>query len=522
MADMASNQLEEPKYTMQGPTQALDEAAIAQTLRQFTRLCRTQTTPEVMGRKVIGQLSQILQLDQALLYPYEAGDSVISALVEHRAPGRARIFEQELNLRPRPRIQKVLVHTQTQAFQETRKPLGHVHPEMVDEQTPAWSVLAVPICHLDVSYGLLLLVRRSLGISPAHQGESTEPEARNSDPDLPSDLEQVLDLEQTEQDQAWSSLEREFVEDVGAQLGMAIAHLVLQDQNQALVQKLNQVRDGFIHKHQQLEEARAQAQSAYEEAEEASRLKSEFLANTSHELRTPLNGMIGFLKLVLDGMADTPEELEEFVAEAHSSALLLLDIINDILDVAKIEAGKMELDLTTIQLSELFEEVERKTRLQATNRGLFYDIERPPTYDEVVVYGDYQRLLQVMLNLVGNAIKFTKYGSITISTRIIKKAIIVGQQELPGVVEVRVVDTGIGVSLEQQAKLFKSFSQVDGSRTRQYGGTGLGLVISQKLVEAMGGDVHFYSMGEDLGSTVTFTIPLYQKPVMMAVAEETS
>ena len=113
-------------------------------------------------------------------------------------------------------------------------------------------------------------------------------------------------------------------------------------------------------------------------------------------------------------------------------------------------------------------------------------------------------------------------GSITISTRIIKKSITIGQQELPGFVEVRVVDTGIGVSLEQQAKLFKSFSQVDGSRTRQYGGTGMGLVISQTLVEAMGGDVHFYSMGEDLGSTVTFTIPLYQQPVMMAVSEESS
>ncbi|NJM57199.1 MAG: hypothetical protein HC857_06845 [Synechococcales cyanobacterium RU_4_20] len=286
------------------------------------------------------------------------------------------------------------------------------------------------------------------------------------------------------------------------------------------MQKLNQVRDGFLNKHRQLEEARAQAQSAYEQAQEASRLKSDFLANTSHELRTPLNGMIGFLKLVLDGMADTPEELNEFIEEAHSSALLLLDIINDILDVAKIEAGKMELELTAVQLSELLEEVERKTRLQANNRGLIYEIERPQTHDEVVVYGDYQRILQVMLNLLGNAIKFTKHGSVTISTRIIKKPVKINQQELPGFVEVRVVDTGIGVSLEQQAKLFKSFSQVDGSRTRQYGGTGLGLVISQKLVEAMGGEVHFYSMGEDLGSTVTFTVPLYQKPVMMVAAED--
>ncbi|MEB3269892.1 MAG: ATP-binding protein, partial [Leptolyngbya sp.] len=118
-------------------------------------------------------------------------------------------------------------------------------------------------------------------------------------------------------------------------------------------------------------------------------------------------------------------------------------------------------------------------------------------------------------NLIGNAIKFTKHGSVTISTRIIKRPVTLGSQELPGLVEVRVVDTGIGVSLEQQAKLFKSFSQVDGSRTRQYGGTGLGLVISQKLVEAMGGVVKFISMGEGLGSTVTFTALLYQEPVLI-------
>lgn len=293
---------------------------------------------------------------------------------------------------------------------------------------------------------------------------------------------------------------------------MAIAHSRALAENAALTQKLQQVKDDFLQKHKEIEDA-------HREAEEASRLKSEFLANTSHELRTPLNGMIGFLKLVLDGMADTQEELEEFVGEAHNSALLLLDIINDILDVAKIEAGKMELDLTAVQLNELFEDVAKKTRQQALSRNLLYEITPPQTHDAVLVYGDYQRLLQVLLNLVGNALKFTHSGSITISSRIIEKPVSVNDEEMPGLLELRVADTGIGVSLDQQAKLFKSFSQVDGSRTRQYGGTGLGLVISQKLVEAMGGEVHFYSMGEELGSTVTFTVPLYQKPVMKASAD---
>jgi signal transduction histidine kinase len=160
-------------------------------------------------------------------------------------------------------------------------------------------------------------------------------------------------------------------------------------------------------------------------------------------------------------------------------------------------------------------EVERFAYSQKVQqKNLYFEIQRPPTNDEIIIYGNYLRLKQVMFNLVGNAIKFTHEGGITVSVEVIKKKVIVHNQELSGVVKVRVADTGIGVSLDKQDKLFQSFSQVDGSRTRQYGGTGLGLAISQKLVEAMGGVVNFYSMGEGLGSTVTFTAPLYQEPIL--------
>jgi signal transduction histidine kinase len=117
-----------------------------------------------------------------------------------------------------------------------------------------------------------------------------------------------------------------------------------------------------------------------------------------------------------------------------------------------------------------------------------------------------------MLNLVGNAIKFTHEGGVNISLGLVQKKVIFQNQEFPGLVEFRVTDTGIGVPLEKQDRLFKAFSQVDTGYTRQYGGTGLGLVISQKLVQAMGGSVKFYSLGDGLGSTVTFTVPLYQEP----------
>ena len=256
------------------------------------------------------------------------------------------------------------------------------------------------------------------------------------------------------------------------------------------------------------------------QAEEANRLKSDFLANTSHELRTPLNGIIGFLKLLLEGMADDPEEQREFIEEAYKSSIHLLNLINDILDIAKIEAGKMELELTEIELDELLQNVDNLIHTQAEQKGLNFQIKYPATLTPVTIYGNYQRLLQVMLNLVGNGIKFTQEGGIAISAEVNNKKLEFQGREFPGMAKISVADTGIGVSLEKQNKLFENFYQVDGSRTKSYGGTGLGLAISQKLIEAMGGTISFYSMGEDLGSTVTFTVPLSHLPVIKTVQSE--
>ncbi|PSN19071.1 histidine kinase [filamentous cyanobacterium CCP5] len=316
------------------------------------------------------------------------------------------------------------------------------------------------------------------------------------------------------QQSVWSEQDLELITELAEQVGTAVAHARQFGERHALAVKLQQANASLMEKHRQLEEARRQAEAAREQAEEASRLKSEFLANTSHELRTPLNGMIGFLKLVLDGMADDPEEQEDFIQEAHKSALHLLDLINDVLDIAKIEAGKMQLDMGPVSLRELFNAVESFTRPMAEQKKLAFEIHLPATRDEIIVNGNYQRLLQVMLNLVGNAIKFTHEGGVTISAEIKLQKSTFKDVTWPGTVKVSVADTGIGVSLEKQDRLFQTFSQVDGERTRQYGGTGLGLAISQKLVEAMGGVVQFISMGEGLGSTVTFTTILYHEPVL--------
>lgn len=302
----------------------------------------------------------------------------------------------------------------------------------------------------------------------------------------------LIGLEQCDQERNWTLLEREFVEALAKQVGVAIAHATL---------------------YQELE-------SAKKAAEALSELKSQFLANTSHELRTPLNGMIGFLRLVLDGMADEEEEEREFIQEAYNSALHLLNLINDILDIAKIEAGKMQIDLDAVNLHEVLSKVEEFTRPQMQRKGLSLQIEKLATESEMIVYGNGQRLLQIFFNLVGNAIKFTHQGGISIRFIVKNHPTLFKSHLFPQILEVRVTDTGIGVPVEKQDRLFQLFSQVDGGRTRQYGGTGLGLTISQKLVEAMGGNISFYSQGEGLGSTVSFTIPLVEPIILGEEGEE--
>jgi signal transduction histidine kinase len=298
----------------------------------------------------------------------------------------------------------------------------------------------------------------------------------------------LIYLQQCDRHRYWTQAERELLEELADRAGTAIAHATL---------------------YQELQEATHQA-------EEANRLKSDFLANTSHELRTPLNGIIGFLKLILEGMADDAQEQREFLQEAYKSSLHLFNIINDILDIAKIEAGKMDLEFGDVDLSDLFKDTRNLIRPQAEQKNLSFSLQLPPTLTPVIVYGNYQRLLQVMLNLIGNAVKFTHEGGIDISAEIVPKNIQRNHKEFPGLVKISVADTGIGVPLDKQDKLFQNFFQVDGSRTKSYGGTGLGLAISQKLVETMGGKISFYSMGEGLGSTVTFTVPLQHLPVIIS------
>ena len=251
-------------------------------------------------------------------------------------------------------------------------------------------------------------------------------------------------------------------------------------------------RDRIVRR--KLAHAKSQAEVQAERAESGSRAKSEFLAMMSHEIRTPMNGVLGFANLLMDTRLDG--EQREFVENIRCSGDALLTIINDVLDYSKIEAGKLSVDNMEFNLRSVCGEVRSLLQPSAAAKGLALNLHFAPSTPENLI-GDPVRVRQILLNLVGNAIKFTTSGSVSIEVAPVD----------PEQVRVNVVDTGIGVAPGQLDKLFERFTQGDASITRRYGGTGLGLAISKKLITLMGGEISAHSEAGK-GSVFWFTLPV--------------
>ena len=270
----------------------------------------------------------------------------------------------------------------------------------------------------------------------------------------------------------------------------------LYEANQQLQAQAARLELTVLERTRALEEALAGMQDAL-------RAKGEFLAVVSHEIRTPMNGVLGMTQLLQ--LTELTEEQRRYCDTIQASGETLLAIINDILDMSKLDSGKVRLDVRPLQPRHVVKEVADLLGAQAQSKNLYLDTEVAgdvPAW----IYGDATRLKQIFTNLVGNALKFTQHGGVQVGMRMVSDG---------SVLECQVQDTGIGIPPDKVDRLFERFSQVDSSISRRYGGTGLGLVICKHLVEAMGGDIGATSRPHR-GSTFTFRIPVAAAPAPAA------
>ena len=275
------------------------------------------------------------------------------------------------------------------------------------------------------------------------------------------------------------------------------------DETGELAHAFNEMVKEISHHRNHLEalvsERTAELEVAKERAESADRLKSVFLATMSHELRTPLNSIIGFTGILLQGLVGPlSAEQEKQLRMVSGSAKHLLSLINDILDISKIEAGQLEIVSKLFNMRDLIEKVARTLNDPAEEKGLMLFAQVAPEVSQIT--SDRRRVEQVLTNLVNNAIKFTEKGEVRIECQINE-----------GQLVTRVIDTGIGIKPEDMNKLFKPFQQIDTGLTRQHEGTGLGLSICKKLVERLGGEISVESEWGK-GSKFAFTLPIKEVP----------
>ncbi|MCH8542944.1 MAG: response regulator [Alcanivorax sp.] len=285
---------------------------------------------------------------------------------------------------------------------------------------------------------------------------------------------------------------------------------VTNEELEAQARLMSEQKAEVTKKNRELEQLRLELEEKLRELEMSSRYKSEFLSTMSHELRTPLNSILILSNALAENKRGNLDEKQvEHASVIHSAGTDLLSLINDILDISKIEEGKMELIIDDIHMAEFSEHFRRNFSHVAEDRGLEFKVELGETLPERM-YTDRQRVEQVLKNMLSNAMKFTEHGSVTL-----RMDMPGAEETLPGrklvpeqTVRFSVIDTGIGIAQDKQRLIFEAFQQADGTTSRKYGGTGLGLTISRELARLLGGEIDIYSEGEGMGCTFMLYLPL--------------
>ncbi|MBE9126275.1 MULTISPECIES: GAF domain-containing protein [unclassified Coleofasciculus] len=336
------------------------------------------------------------------------------------------------------------------------------------QTTPIRGMLVMPLEYRQESLGYLTIFRNAIDTETLWAGYWN----RDQRLERPRASFEVWREQKKNQAPEWTSEELDLIQSLGIHLAMAIV------QNQLY----------------QLELYNHELSIARVVAEEASRLKSHFLASTSHELRTPLASTLNCLQILGKGFYKSENDLKKYLQLAEQSTKNLVSIINDVLDIAKIESGRMTVELEPVSLKPLLEEQQTLFSVEIEQKGISLisecEVDR--------VCADKGKLRQVLTNLLSNALKFTESGEVRIRAN---------KPAERSAVEIVVTDTGIGIEMMKSEQLLEPFVQADGSIKRRYGGTGLGLAICKRLVELMGGQIRLYSAGKNQGTTVTVTLP---------------